>query len=106
MALPHLRGFEPFGGIDIVKFQAAVVTHPVRINRVIFPGRLPVNFILPRADDRIATGPAARTDAFGFFEKPDSHFESKIAARQSPDRTNIYGVQRIIAVEQPARMCG
>ena len=76
-----------------MEVQTAVVAHPGGIHRIIFSGCLPENFVLPSADDRVATGPAARTDALGFFEEPDSHFESKIAAGQSSDRTDVDGVQ-------------
>ena len=89
LTLPNLGGLKAIGGIYMVEIQPAVVAHPGGIHRIVFSGRLPENFVLPSANDGVAPGRATGTNALGFLEEPDTHFESKIATGQSSNWTNI-----------------
>src|SRR5437588_11354376 len=67
---------------------------------------LTVNDVFARADDSVATGRAARADAFGSFQKPNAHLETKIRRCQRPDRTKIDSVERIIVFQSLSGMRG
>ena len=75
-----------------MKVQTAVITHPGGVHLIIFSGRLPKDFILASANNGVAASPATGADAFGFFEEPNAHFESKIGAGQGSNRTDIHRI--------------
>src|SRR5687767_13515071 len=64
--------------LEIIEVEPAVVAHPGGINVVVFARRLPVNYILARADERVAAGRAAGAKAFRFLQEPDAHLEAEI----------------------------
>ena len=71
---------------------------------IVLAWRLPVNHVLTRANDGIATGGTTCADTLCFFEEPDAHFETKIRRGKRANGTNIYGVKRIIIFQPLARM--
>src|SRR5256714_6737900 len=73
---------------------------------IVFARRLPVNDVLARADEGVATGGATGADAFGLLQKPNPHLETEIGGRERADWTEIDRVERVIIFETSARVRG
>ena len=95
----ELRLHETVFAVEVGVVEAAVVAHPVRIDRIVLPRGLADDFVFAAADDRVATGAAGGAEAFRFAQEPDAHFEAEIFARQGADRADVDRIERVIAVE-------
>src|ERR1051325_5660606 len=91
---------------DVIEVEPPVVAHPARVHVIVLARGLPVNHILARADDRVATGRAAGADTFRFLQEPDPHLETEIGRGQRTDGANVDRVQRVIVFERPIGMRG
>ena len=95
----ELRLHQTVFAVEVGVVEAAVVAHPVRIDRVVLPRCLADDFVFTGADDGVATGAAGGAEAFCFAQEPDPHFEAEVFARQRSHRADVDRIERIIAVE-------
>ena len=89
-----------------MKIQTAVIAHPSRIYIVVLARSLAIDNVLTAANQGIAAGGAAGADTFGLLQEPDPHLEPEIGAGERANRTDVNGVERVIAVQHSSRMSG
>ena len=65
-----------------------------------------MNDIFAAPDQDVRSGPAIDVYAFCLPKKPDPHTKAKVLGRERSHRANIHGVERVIVVEQSARING
>ena len=60
----NLRLEQPVLGLEVFKVEPAIIAHPAGVHVIVLARRLPINNVLTRSDERVATGRATGADAF------------------------------------------
>ncbi len=102
----HARGGQPVRVIDKLVVQPAVIAHPALVHVLVVAGGLAIDHALARPEHGVAAGSAARADALGFLEEPDTLLEPEIVRGQRADRAKIDDIEIVIRVRFLARVTG